>query len=132
MTYNISEGVGTVKKNVIGYCPICNEKLIVKTLRCEECETEITGEFNLTPFDYLTPDQLQFALVFIKNQGNIKAIEKTLNISYPTVKKNIDELCTALGFNSQEEEKPSREEIKRRLKNGEITFEEAEALLGGF
>ena len=120
-----------MKKNIIGYCPICSSKLTVKTLKCQDCSTEITGEFEMTPFDYLTPEQLQFALVFIKNQGNIKMIEKALNISYPTVKKNIDDLCQALGFADSDDFKMPREEIKRKLKNGEITFEEAEKLLGG-
>lgn len=123
-----------MKKNVIGYCPICNDKLFVKTLKCVSCETEITGEFDLSPFDYLTPEQLSFALVFIKNQGNIKNIEKQLNISYPTVKKNLDDLCNALGFNSEvsvDDVKPSREVIRQKLRNGEISFEEAEKILGG-
>ncbi len=123
-----------MKKNVIGYCPICNSKLAVKTLRCDSCDTEISGEFTLTPFDYLNREQLHFALVFIKNQGNIKMIEKQLNISYPTVKKNLDELCKALGFsevNEQEDVRPSRESIRIKLKNGDITFEEAEKILGG-
>ncbi len=123
-----------MKKNVIGYCPICSTRLSVKTLRCDSCNTEISGEFNLTPFDYLTQEQLHFALVFIKNEGNIKLIEKQLNISYPTVKKNLDELCKALGFstiNEQEDIKPSRDSIRKKLKNGEISFEEAEHILGG-
>ena len=93
-----------MKKNVIGYCPICEEKLMVKTLTCEHCDTDITGEFVLSPFDYLSKEQLQFALIFIKNQGNIKLIEKDLNISYPTVKKNLEELINALGFNNVEKE----------------------------
>ena len=129
-----------MKKNVIGYCPICNEKLIAKTLRCDNCDTEITGEFNLSPFDYLTKEQLDFALVFIKCEGNIKAIEKNLNISYPSAKKNIDDLINALGMNNvntieaselTDNKKLSREEVGKMLKNGEITFEEAEKLLGG-
>ena len=121
-----------MKKNIIGYCPICNEKLT-----CDHCDTEITGEFNLSPFDYLTKDQLEFALVFIKCEGNIKAIEKSLNISYPSVKKNIDELVNALGMKQvieieQDDNKElTREEVGRMLKNGEISFEEAEKLLGG-
>lgn len=121
-----------MNKNIIGYCPICNKKLVVKTLRCDECNTEITGEFNLTPFDYLTKDQLDFALIFIKCEGNIKAIEKTLNISYPSVKKQIDELVSALGINKVLESEPlTREKVGQMLKNGEISFDEAEKLLGG-
>ena len=120
-----------MKKNVIGTCPICKENLYVKTLKCSHCDTEVTGEFALTPFDYLTKEQLEFALVFIKNQGNIKGIEKSLNISYPTVKKSIDDLCKALGFMTQVDTELTREEVKQKLKNGEIGFDEAEELLGG-
>lgn len=116
---------------VLGYCPVCNEKMYVKTLRCNHCETEVSGKFELSPFDYLSKEQLNFALVFIKEQGNIKAIEKTLGISYPTVKKNIDELCVALKMKkSADNEKLTREDVKKMLKNGEITFEEAERILG--
>ncbi len=118
-----------MRKNVLGFCPICNHKMNVKTLRCNSCDTEISGEFELSPFDYLTKEQLDFALVFIKCMGNIKAIEKSLNISYPTVKKNIDDLVTSLGF--PKSEKLSREDVRKKLKNGEITFEEAEEILGG-
>lgn len=129
----ISESGDKLKKNIIGYCPICKEKLIVKTLKCNHCDTEITGEFELNPFDYLSKDQLDFALVFIKNQGNIKSIEKDLGISYPTVKKNIDELCNSLNIKAisyVDNNDDLREKTKRQLKNGEITFEEAERILG--
>ncbi|MBO5712362.1 MAG: DUF2089 domain-containing protein [Acholeplasmatales bacterium] len=121
-----------MKKNVIGYCPICNERLLVKTLHCEHCDTELTGEFVMSPFDYLSKEQLQFALIFIKNQGNIKQIEKELNISYPTVKKNIDDLIDALGFNKvvKADIKPSKQTVLRKLRNKEISFEEAERLMG--
>ena len=122
-----------MKKSIIGYCPICHDKLVVKTLRCNHCDTEITGDFVLNPFDYLSKDQLDFALVFIKNQGNIKAIEKDLGISYPTVKKNIDDLCISLNMKEDNDSNNDlREETKRRLKRGEISFEDAERILGEF
>ena len=120
-----------MKKNILGYCPICSNKLTAKTLRCNECDTEISGEFTLSPFDFLTKEQLEFALVFIKNQGNIKAIEKDLGISYPTVKKNIEDLCISLNMKEDNDSNNDlREETKRRLKRGEISFEDAERILG--
>lgn len=127
----IDERRDSMKKNIIGYCPICHDKLVVKTLRCNHCDTEITGDFVLNPFDYLSKDQLDFALVFIKNQGNIKAIEKDLGISYPTVKKNIEDLCRSLNMKEDNDSNNDlREETKRRLKRGEISFEDAERILG--
>lgn len=119
--------------DVIATCPICKNKLKVTKLRCESCKSEITGEFELSPFDNLNEDQKNFALLFILCEGNIKEIERRMNISYPTVKKNLDELKTALGSkeetNNQDEES-LRDKLKEKLKNGEITFDEVEEILG--
>lgn len=121
-----------MKNKIIGKCPICSQNLTVTELTCNACNTKISGNFTLSKFDYLTPSQQEFALIFLKNAGNIKMVEKDLNISYPTVKKNIDELITALGFekiNVSVIEKPTKEEVLKALKNGEIGFDEAEEIL---
>ena len=123
-----------MNKKVLGTCPDCGKQLNVCVLTCKECDTSIHGEFTLSKFDYLTASQQEFALVFLKNGGNIKLIEKELNISYPTVKKNLEDVIKALGFekiNIIEGEKMTKEEIYKALKNGEITFDEAEELLNG-
>ena len=123
-----------MNKKVLGTCPVCGKQLNVSVLTCKECDTSIHGEFTLSKFDYLTASQQEFALVFLKNGGNIKLIEKELNISYPTVKKNLEDVIKALGFekiNIIEGEKMTKEEIYRALKNGEISFDEAEELLNG-
>ena len=121
-----------MKKKIIGKCPICNGNLIVSELTCTSCNTKLHGEFNLSKFDNLSPDQQNFALIFIKNQGNIKLIEKELNISYPTVKKNLSDLINALGFDEvsvYEDNKMSKEEILLAIKNKEMSLDEAYKLL---
>ena len=131
MVYTFNRG-DDMNKKVIGTCPVCGENLSVSVLTCDKCDTSIHGKFNLSKFDYLSVSQQEFALVFIKNGGNIKLIEKELNISYPTVKKNLDELIDALGFekiNEVEVRKLSKEDIYKALKNGEISFDEAEEML---
>ena len=85
-------------RNIIGKCPICHNDLKVVKLKCDECNTSIEGEFSLSCFDLLSVEQQNFLLIFIKNAGNIKEIEKELNISYPTVKRNLEELQISLGF----------------------------------
>ena len=120
-----------MKKKLLGKCPVCEGNIIVSELKCMDCETKIQGEFPLSKFDYLDENLQDFALVFIKNAGNIKAIEKELNISYPTVKKTLDDLITSLGFSKVYEEPKTRENILNLLKEGEITFDEAEELLKG-
>lgn len=121
-----------MKKKLIGICPICDQKLNVTELSCNDCGSTIRGEFTLSEFDYLTASQQEFALIFIKNAGNIKAIEKEMNISYPTVKKNLDDLIASLGFDTLNiitEEKMTKAEILAALKRKDITFEVAEKML---
>lgn len=120
-----------MRKKLLGTCPICEGKLFVSELSCKDCGSTIKGEFPLSKFDYLTPSQQEFALIFLKNAGNIKAIEKELNISYPTVKKNLEEIIRSLGFDQVTviEEKMTRKEVLALLKAKEITFEVAEKML---
>lgn len=121
-----------MKKEVIGKCPICGHDLYVTKLSCGCCHSEITGEFTLSKFNYLSYEQLRFVEIFIKNGGNIKMIERELKISYPTVKKLLDEVTQALGYNKvtiEEEILPTRKEILDSLKNEDISFAEAEELL---
>jgi len=110
-----------MKNNIVGKCPVCNDLLYVTELQCDSCDTKIQGEFYLSKFSYLKPEQLYFIEMFIKNRGSIKAIEKELGISYPTVKKNLDEVITALGY----ELDVDRMGILKRLDEGEITSEDA-------
>lgn len=104
--------------------------LVVTEIQSKKKDITVRGEFQLSKFDYLTKEQQYFIEVFIKNQGNIKQIEKELGISYPTVKKSLEEVTTALGYkveDSKDDEK--RIEIFERIRKGDLSIEDAEALL---
>jgi len=129
------------KYPVLSQCPVCHNDLVVESLHCEKCDTRVEGKFILSKFNYLDTEKLYFIEVFVKNRGNIKAIEKEMNYSYPTIKKMLDEVIVGLGYKldgSEEteeevEEKPdkseSRIEILDKLNSGEIDFETANELL---
>ena len=120
-----------MRKEVISKCPVCSEELTISRLHCEYCGIEISGEFALTKLAKLSKEQLMFIEIFLKNQGSIKSVEKDMNISYPTVKKMLNEILAVLGYDKLEEDKVSiqRQEILERLASKEISFEEATALL---
>lgn len=121
-----------MKKEVIGFCPICNSQFKVSKLSCNHCHSSLEGSFELSKFDYLNAEQKLFAEIFIKNRGNIKEIEKELGISYPTVRKNLDSIILALGYNLTSEESDdngNRKEILDKLNRGEISADEAVELL---
>ena len=75
-------------------------------------------------------EQKYFVEVFIKNRGNIKEIEKELGISYPTVRNKLDKVISDLGH-TVKKSSVNQKEIIEKLRNGEITKEEALKLLKG-
>ena len=99
---------------------------------CNYCNTTIEGSFTLCKFCRLGDEQKKFAEIFIKNRGNIKEIEKELGISYPTVRNKLEDVIQALGYSPKVTTvNIDKKAILEKLKNGEISPEEAVKLLKG-
>ncbi len=128
---------GIAKYPVISECPVCHGDLMVTQLECTECGTQLSGQFTLSKFNYLDTEKLYFIEIFVKNRGNIKMVEKEMGLSYPTIKKMLDEVVEQLGYSAVEEEEapkeeykgPSRKEILDKIDKGELSVEEAAKLL---
>jgi hypothetical protein len=122
-----------MKREAISKCPICGDELTITRLHCHNCGVEINGDFSLSKLCRLSKEQLTFVLLFLKNQGNIKAIEKDMNISYPTVKKILNDVLVNLGYDVGDEEvgktAVQRQEILDKLANKELSFDEANQML---
>jgi len=73
-------------------CPACNSQLKVKSLICEQCDTEIQGQYELPPLASLCPNDQAFILDFMKASGSLKEMAKLLRLSYPTVRNRLDEI----------------------------------------
>lgn len=118
-----------MKEKVLGKCPVCGENLRVTKLECPSCHTEVGGDFELGKFSQLNDQQLEFVEVFIKLRGNIKEVEEEMGISYPTVRKKLDQVIEALGYRPEEgpvdDTTEKRKEVLNALDEGEIDFEEA-------
>lgn len=136
----------SAKYPVLSTCPVCHNELAVVKLHCDSCNTTLDGHFSLSKFNYLDTEKLYFIEVFVKNRGNIKAIEKEMNLSYPTIKKMLDDVIVGLGYNPEsgedntqqpapqsaqpEKTKLSRTEILDQLEKGTISVSEAIEKLG--
>ena len=132
-------------------CPICDEELIVTQLHCRACDTTLSGRFSagaaasieeeklpaLQTFARLTPEQLAFVEIFIKNEGKITRVEEELDLSYPTVRARLNEVIRALGHQPREDQSEideqartiSRREVLQALAEGRVTSDEAARLL---
>ena len=111
---------------LLSRCPVCANKHKAIILRCNNCNTVIDNEFELSKFDYLNNEQLYFIETFIKCRGSIKEVERDLGISYPTVRAKLDEVIESLGYKTKETKvKQDNKDILVALENGDISVDEA-------
>ncbi len=82
-------------------CPQCRGKLAIREYVCKKCNLTLRGEFDESGFENLSPEQLNFVKLFIFVQGNIREMEKCLNISYPTVKSRLAEIIQRIGYDKE-------------------------------
>lgn len=111
-----------------GKCCVCGGKLSVTRLHCDNCGSDITGNFEGCRFCALPKEQSEYLITFLRCRGNIKEIEKELGISYPTVKNMTENLLSALGLSAKEPaegEVLSKTEILKMLERKEISSAEA-------
>ena len=120
-------------RRTVHQCPVCDSALSVTELRCQACGTALRGSFPLSrcAFCSLPPEQLKFLELFLRCRGNMRDVERSLGLSYPTVRARLDAVLASLGFTAPEPV-PSdgqRREIIEALDAGQLSTEEAIALL---
>lgn len=108
--------------NSLNSCPVCNEELVIREYQCSQCDITIRGTFGLGALSSLTLAQQEFVKIFMCAYGNIKEVEKKMNISYPTVKNKLAEIQRCLCVDSEERD---RQDILKKLEFGDLSVEQA-------
>ena len=98
--------------------------LVIERVRIPEKGIAVEGEFTLPELARLTLEDQVFIVAFLRSHGSIKDMEQTFGVSYPTIKARLNRISGQLHF-VETDPSPSRADILARLKNGEITAEEA-------
>ena len=101
---------------LISVCPSCKGNLTISSLQCSCCGMELKKEFELSSFDKLDSEQYLLLISFLKNRGNLKEVQSELKLSYPTVKKRLDDLLISLGLNEPLSKETEKEIDMSRLK----------------
>ena len=115
----------------ISNCPSCAARLRVARLECPECGLAVEGNFQSSRLALLSPEHQHFAEIFLATRGNIREVEQVLGLSYPTVRKRLDELVEALGADAVAAAGAlnRRNEILSRIEKGDLTAKEGARLL---
>jgi len=90
---------------------------------CDGCGIALEGDLPASRLSLLSVDQEQFVETFLVAGGNIKEVERQLGISYPTVRKKLDEVIRALGYAPRSQMK-RREEVLDAVDRGEMSPKE--------
>jgi hypothetical protein len=140
--------------NRIECCPSCSGNLEIRELYCPVCDIQLRGRFNVTehsPFSQLNDEQEAFLRLFVLSRGNLSDVERSLGVSYPTVRAKLDDLIAAVSAVDQPGTQPvaesggsagsrsasddrsqqplSRTEILARVADGRLSTEEGMTLL---
>ncbi len=116
--------------NELSNCPYCGGDFLIKEVECQGCKTLIKSNFRINRFHMFKPEDLYFIEVFLKNEGNIKLMEKDLGVSYPTVKSRLKNIIKILGYKTKNDNSENRLKILNALSDGEINVKEALKSLG--
>lgn len=116
-------------------CPSCTGPLAITRLTCPACGTEVGGAFSLGRLASLREPHASLLELFLRARGNMKEMERTLGLSYPTVRARLEEALTAAGLDRDEPiapiTRPEPDVAERRaailagLEQGEIAPAEA-------
>lgn len=73
-------------------CPSCEAALQVSQMKCNNCETTVSGNYELPLYLQLTREEQEFILSFFLSSGSIKEMAKQAGLSYPTMRNKMDDL----------------------------------------
>lgn len=110
-------------------CPVCGDIMEITSVKCCQCGSELSGQFKPCKFCTLEEKHMQFIETFLRCRGSIKEVERSLGVSYPTVRNMMDAALNALGLNEAPAPKSpqdqERAEILEKLSKKEMDVESA-------
>jgi hypothetical protein len=119
-------------KRILHECPLCSTSLQVRELYCPRCRIRIQGDFEppQSRLLSLSRKELEFVELFVRLRGSIKEVEKSLGVSYPTVRGMLDAVIKSLGYSpGRPLQAEKRMQIIEKVDRGEISAERAAELL---
>jgi hypothetical protein len=105
------------------------EPFTVERVRLTDSGIAVEGEFEPPQLARLSGEDQVFVAAFVRSHGSIKEMERIFGVSYPTVKARLNRIAKSLDF-VETDPAPTGSDVLERLREGEISVEEALAELG--
>lgn len=77
-------------------CPSCLQQVQITETVCTDCDIRFQGDFILPRLARLSGESQKLLEQFVLCGGNLKTMAEQLQISYPTLRKKIDELVLSV------------------------------------
>ena len=98
--------------------------MVVERVRLTDRDIAIEGAFELPELARLSAEDQVFIAAFVRSHGSIKEMEQVFGVSYPTIKARLNRISSSLEF-VDTNPRPSRSEVLDRLRQGQITADQA-------
>jgi len=83
-------------RKILERCPTCGGEFEIRDIQCRQCGTEIHSHYDPCPFCRLTGEQIRFLELFVQAKGNMRLLEQTLGVSYPTVRSRVETIAAIM------------------------------------
>ena len=94
----------TYRDTTVPFCPKCGGEVSTERLYCESCDIDFCGECSLPRYVYLNNDEHEFLECFLREEGNLTSVKKSMGISTQEAKKRLRHILSVLKIEKREEE----------------------------
>lgn len=109
-------------------CPTCQTTMGISHLHCEQCSLNLQGQFILPRLARLPREHQKLAESFLLAGCNFKLLAEQMGISYPTLRRRVDEMMAALQAILAEDGKKATD-ILNRIEQGTMQPQEGLRLI---
>lgn len=110
-------------RKILESCPTCGGELEIRELHCRSCGTQIRSQYDPCPFCRLSGEEASFLELFVQAKGNMRLLEQSLGLSYPTVRHKVEAIAARM--RGSHPDTPVTARIRADGQNGDHGWREA-------